>query len=254
MKEEFARKLRLDIDQSQSSEVTIGSGKKVITTGVARTTFRFKEEAEDYPLVFHILPSCIHNVILGKGFLKATKTFSNLVNKARRIKERILDGISHHHLLYLGDSAPHFEGLINGVPEDALADSGAKVLVMDESYAMRLGLSVERGKSHRTRLKFADESTAYTSGMTYGVEWKFGHGGDSERFLLDFHVLKNAPANVILSDEFLFGTDAFSEYECFLVDEDDEDDDAFFFAIDVDANHPNQGMFEGTYSIHGTYH
>jgi hypothetical protein len=245
MKEAYANKLRLDIDRSQSSEVTIGSGKKVVTTGVAKTSFRFKDEAEEYTLIFHILPSCIHNVILGKGFLKATNTFSNLANKARRIKERILDGITHRHLLYLGDSAPRFGGLINGAPEEALADSGAKVLVMDEDYAMSIGLSVEKGRKHRTRLKFADNSTAYTSGTTYGVEWEFGHGGGaSDRFLLDFHVLKNAPANVILSDEFLFGTDAFIEYECFLVDEDDEDDDAFFFAIDVDANHPTQGTLK----------
>jgi hypothetical protein len=247
MREDYATHLHLDIDRNQSFEVTIGNGKKVKTTGVARTTFQFKDEKEDYPLLFHVLPNCIHNVILGKGFLKATSTFSNLVNKARRVKERILTGITHRHLLYLGDSAPRFTGFINGIREvDALADSGAKVMVMDEDYATSLGLEINRSRRHRTPLRFADNSTAHTSGMALGVQWQFGHGSEGPLYLLDFHVLKNAPANVILSDEFLFGTDAFSQYECFLVDEDDEDDDAFFFAIDVDANQSHRGEFRPT--------
>jgi hypothetical protein len=36
---------------------------------------------------------------------------------------------------------------------------------------------------------------------------------------LDIHILKNAPAAVILSDDFLFGTNAFSKYDCYLLDE-----------------------------------
>ncbi|KAF2273436.1 uncharacterized protein EI97DRAFT_157975 [Westerdykella ornata] len=241
MKEEYAKQLRLQIDRQATSSVTIGSGKQVVTTGVVKTSFRFKDEKHEYSLLFHILPSCVHDVILGKGFLKITKTFSNLANKARRVKERLMKGMPLRHLLYLGESAPRFQGLINGVPQEALADSGSKVMVMDENYAEEMGLRIVRGSNHQTRLRFADGSTSLTSGMALGVEWEFGRGGVSDRFLLDFHILKNAPANVILSDQFLFGTEAFSHYECFLVDDDDEDDDeAFFFAIDVDETSPGQ--------------
>jgi hypothetical protein len=238
IREDYADLLGLHIDRGQTSEVTVGSGKKVVTTGVTKTSFRFRDESQEYPLIFHILPNCIHNVILGKGFLKATSTLSNLLNFARRIKERILKGVSHHHLLYLGDSAPRFGGLVNGIPHEALADSGAKVLVMDEDYALSMGLHISREEEHRTLLRFADESTAYTSGVTYGVEWQFGYGGQSQRFQLDFHILKHSPANVILSDKFLFSTEAFCNYECFLVDDDEDDDeDAYFFAIDVVVSH-----------------
>lgn len=59
--------------------------------------------------------------------------------------------------------------------------------------------------------------------------------------MVDFHSLKKSPANVILSDKFLFEIEAFSQYDCFLVDEDDEDENAFIFAIDLDVSHAGQG-------------
>lgn len=174
-------------------------------------------------------------MILGKAFLKATSTFSNLANRARRVTMRILKGIKQRHFLFSGDTAPCFIGLVNGTPQDALADSGAKVLVMDEDYAQSMGLVINRDWKHRTKLQFVDQSTAYTSGMTYGVSLEFGSGGKGKRHMLDFHILKNAPANVILSDTFLFDTEAYAQYDCFLVDDDDDDTDenGYFFAIDV---------------------
>jgi hypothetical protein len=247
MREDYAHRLGLLIDRHQTHKVIIGSGKTTSTTGTAITTFRFQGESQSYPLTFHLLPNCIHNVILGKPFLKATRTFSNLIHFASRVKQRIMKGITQHHLFYLGDSTPRFQGLINGIPQEALADSGAKVMIMDEDYARSIGLYINSGSEHRIKLRFADNSTAYTSGMTHDVEWEFGFGEHSDPHLLDFYVLKNAPANVILSDMFLFGTKAFSQYDCYLVDDDDEDDDGydvFFFAIDIDNSHLNRGEYQ----------
>lgn len=83
-----------------------------------------------------------------------------------------------------------------------------------------------------------------TIGMTYGVTWQFGHDGSSEEHILDFHVMKNAPAPVVLSDELLFATNAYVDFDGYLVDEDNDDDaDAYFVAIDVDRNHCSQGLY-----------
>jgi hypothetical protein len=245
MNEEYARQKGHHIDPSQTTEIGIGSGKKATSSGIVTTPFRFQDEKQAYLLNFHVLPNCIHDVILGKSFLKATRTFSAVTNFARRVKSRIVQGLRHHHLLYLGDSMPRFQGLVNGKPEFGLADSGAKVMVMDEDYARGLNLPISYDS--RRKLVFADGSTANTSGMIYGVKWEFGLGLENEsenvkrkEHTLDFHILKNAPANVILSDYFLFGTNAYSEYECFLVDDDDEDDEAYFFAIDYAENENTQ--------------
>jgi hypothetical protein len=66
-------------------------------------------------------------------------------------------------------------------------------------------------------------------------------GGVGEEFTLDFHILKNAPSAVILSDEFLFETNAFAKYDCYLIDENDEDEDAQFSVIDLDLSYVNKG-------------
>lgn len=237
MNEQYAQQKELHIDWGQTTEVSIGNGKKVTTSGVVTTPFRFHDETGDYYITFHLLRNCIHDVILGRPFLKATRTFSAIANCTRRVKSRIVQGLRRRHFLYLGDSMPRFQGLINGKPEFGLADSGAKVMVMDEDYARSRSLYICSGD--RTELVFADGSTAHTCGIAYGVRWEFGTGSETadeiegrKEHRLDFHILKNAPANVIFSDSFLFGTEAYSKYNCFLVDDDDEDDEAYFFAID----------------------
>ena len=240
IKEEYAARLGLlPINRSVGRKVTVGGGKEVTTVGTATAPFRFKGEYGVHDLKFYLLPNCIHDVILGKSFLKFTETFSILSNFYRRVKERVVRGISQFHLLYLGASSPMFEGSINGQPQTGLADSGAKVLVMDEAYAQSIDVPVHIGHEHRTRLKFADNSIADTSGMAYDVEWRFGRDGEfTSPYRLNFHILENAPANVVLCDTFLFDNEAFSRYHPYLIDNDDdyedEDDEFHCFAIDID--------------------
>jgi hypothetical protein len=238
MKTSYAEYLDLEVDQNAVRTIVIGSGKEVRTTGTVVVRFRFSSEPEVYSLTFHLIPSCIHNVVLGKPFLKATQTFSSAANFLRRVLKRFVVDFQSFDCMYLGDSAPSFIGRLNGQAQHALADSGSKVLIMDEKYAQSLGLPIIDDRQHRIKLRFADNSTAMTTGMTLGVRWQFGPDGGAKEHLLDFHILKNAPAAVILIDDFLFGeTRAFAEYHCYLVDEDDEDEDAQFFAIDIDLNY-----------------
>lgn len=239
MREEYALRLGLPIRRNSTCEVTIGSGKQVTTVGTANIPFRFSGENEVHNLEFWLLSSCIHNVIIGKPFLKLTKTFSSVANFCRRVKERVVKGISQFHVLYLGASTPIFEGSINGRVQTALADSGSKVLLMDEAYARSIGVHIQTGHEHQTRLKFADNSVTDTAGMTYNVKWRFGRDDEfTSPYPLDFHILKNAPANIVLSDTFLFDTKAFSQYHQYLIDDDDDYEDEemrmYFFAIDID--------------------
>ena len=177
VEEEYAIRLGLPINRSVVRKVTVGSGKEVKTVGTITAPFHFNEEHGVHDLKFHLLPSCIHDVILGKPFLKLTETFSIISNFCRRMKERVVRGISQFHFLYyLGTSSPMFEG---SKLQTALDNSGAKVLVMDEAYARSIDiLPIHIRREHRTMLKFADNSIAYTSGMAYNFEGRFGR--DSE--------------------------------------------------------------------------
>ncbi|CAO2657900.1 Nn.00g071600.m01.CDS01 [Neocucurbitaria sp. VM-36] len=227
------------IDRKNVRQVTITRDHSASTTGTTQVPFSFESEKDTHLLTFHLLPDCVHKVILGKAFLKATNTFSVLKNFARRVQRRVVKGLTDYALLYLGESAPKFTGLLNGRPRQALADSGANCLIMDEDFARKQGLPIVAGEEHRATVRFADNTTARTSGMTFGVRWEFGLGGVGTEHELDFHILKGAPADVILSDEFIFGTNAFVEYDCYLVDDDDDDEeaDAYFFGIQIDKSY-----------------
>ncbi|KAF2689349.1 hypothetical protein K458DRAFT_462285 [Lentithecium fluviatile CBS 122367] len=169
MRATYAAELGLNVNHGSARDVAIGSGKRVRTLDTVHSTFQFANEPSRHELEFHILPSCVHNVILGKTFLKATRTLSSVTKFARRVKKRLLEWINRRRLLFLGESAPKFTGFINGRAGDALADSGSSMLVMDEEYARNLGLHIHVGEEYRTRLLFADGSKAYTSGMTRGA-------------------------------------------------------------------------------------
>lgn len=242
MKTAYAKCLGLYINSEDNCTVRVGNGKEIETSESAETTFRFRGESGSYKLKFYLLPNCVHDVILEKSFLKVTQTFSSVANYARRVAKRIVTGLESFNYLYLGDFAPTFKGLLNGVEQQALAYSGSKVLIMDEGYAESLGLPINRRLETQVKLRFADNAVANNSGITRGVRWRFGHGWDGEEFSLDFHILKNAPAAVILNDEFLFGTNTFAEYDCYLTDDDHEDEDAYFFAIDIEDSDASLGM------------
>ncbi|KAH9879415.1 hypothetical protein J1614_002855 [Plenodomus biglobosus] len=233
----YAERLGLLIQHQKVSKITIGSGNLISTAGTVTGRFRFQNEPEVYSILFNLLPNRIHDVILGKAFLKGTNTFKSQLHQASRVVKRVIQGVFRHEFFYLGDNALTFTGLLNGRPESALADSGSSLLIMDGAYARSLGLPISSETMYCNRLLFADNSTAMTSGMVHGVRWEFGVGGDSEEHIPDFHILENAPAAVIPSDDFLFGTNAFSRYDCYLVDEDEEDEEAYcFFAIDYNNN------------------
>jgi hypothetical protein len=86
IKEEFALRLGLPIDRDAICKVIVGNGKPVTTTGTISASFRFKGEHHVHTLKLRVLSNCIHNVILGKSFLKLTETFSKPSNFFWRVK------------------------------------------------------------------------------------------------------------------------------------------------------------------------
>lgn len=248
MSPKCAVSLGLNVKPTTSELVAIGSGARVKTTGVVATWYRFRDEPEkSYPLLFHILPNSVQDIILGRTFLKVTETFTCTINRLRRVKKTVLKTLKQHRLLYLGDRAPKFLGLLNGTFVDALADTGSNVLVMDEDFARERGLFVVRGREHRTRLMFADGTTKMTSGVTRKMSWQFGASPDSPKHLLEFHVLKNSPTPVILNDSLLFDTNAYEAYDRYLVDEEydseSDEEEAYLFHIGYDFSYDAQGEF-----------
>jgi hypothetical protein len=249
MDEAYVRKHGYNIDHGAASIVRVGQ-KNVKTIGVVNVSFRFREEAISYPLQFHVLSKCPQNVILGYPFLRLTKTLSNATNFARRVFNQIVTRASQYYdMLYIGDSGPTFTGTIGGRPHEALADTGSKVLIMDENFARSRGLLITDAEEYCIKLRFADGSTARTSGMTRGVKWQFGLANEGKSFPLDFYILKDAPSDVILSENFLLReTQAFTDYSDYLLDgyeEEEYEEEGYIFVIRKETSLQYKGQYNG---------
>jgi hypothetical protein len=245
MKESEAKRLRISIDRDITCSIAVTKVKTIRTVGVVVAPFKFRGKTESHQLVFHLLQDCIHGIILGKAFLKATKTFSDVALRARRVVTNFITKHTSLQLNFLGDSAPMFTGLLNGRIRQGLGDTGAQAPFMDEALARSEGWHIDNDPDSIRTVQFADGSTVDTVGMAYGVKWKFGLGEHNTEHVLDFHILKDAPAGVILSDEFLHDTEAFSAYDRYLIDVDDEDEDTqgHLCAITISKKPVQQGMY-----------
>jgi hypothetical protein len=228
------------IDREKTDAVRLGSGKLTRTTGTAYASFKFKGETSVHRLAFGLLPTCMHNIILGMPFLKASKTLSDVSNRLRRIVERTRRMLTpkQYEFLYLGNGGgPKFEGFINDEPCEGLGDTGAKVGVLTESEAWFQELSISREEEDKCTLVMGDGSTVRTTGTAYNVPWRFGRGDEkSESYTIDFHIVKEAPHHIILPESLLYDSNAFCEYEEYLIDEnavDAEDEAHQFLMIDV---------------------
>jgi hypothetical protein len=159
--------------------------------------------------------------VFGYPLRKLTETLSKAASCVRRLVSAFVPRrFRYHNILYLGDSIPRFTGTINGCPQEALADTGSKVLLMDEDFARSNGFSIFDTNSYRIRLCFADGSTAYTLGIAKAINWQFGPTDTGTSYPLDFYILKDAPADVILSEDFLLRkTRAFIEHSAYLLDD-----------------------------------
>jgi hypothetical protein len=115
MREEYAVQTGLSIQRDETRSVAITKNHNVTTTGTAEACFSFTGEEEQYSVIFHLLPDCLHDVILGNVFLKATKTLTSF---ASRIKKRVVENLSQYNLLFLGESAPRFTGYLFVIDRD----------------------------------------------------------------------------------------------------------------------------------------
>jgi hypothetical protein len=120
---------------------------------------------------------------------------------------------------------------------------------MDEGFVRSRGLPIIDTDEYRIKLRFADGSAAHTSGMTQGVIWQFGPTKEGKSFPLDFYILKDAPSDVILSENFLLrDTQAFIEYSDYLLDDYEEEEDqeqGCVFVIRKETSLQYKGHYNG---------
>ncbi|KAF2493058.1 hypothetical protein BU16DRAFT_96813 [Lophium mytilinum] len=211
----FANEHKLNVDQSAKVNFLLPSGQMTRSVGSVKVTWSFLGESKPLDIIFDVLPRCTHPVILGKEFLKLTRTLTHL---AQRIKSKLLPVSAQQGVRLLGRQNERVLGLLEGRPVTAVPDTGSDVMLISKAYAIQHNYQILKDQHLRSELEFADGSRAITSGIIPDLRWRFG--SSDQDFWCDFHVLDDLVESIVLSNDFLFGTDAFSVYAPSFYDED----------------------------------
>ncbi|KEZ43310.1 hypothetical protein SAPIO_CDS4754 [Scedosporium apiospermum] len=99
-------------------------------------------------------------------------------------------------------------------------ESPGMVKVPWSAYARKIGLAIDRDFENWLEVEFADGTTAWTSGVVRDASWEVG--GKTVR--CDFHVLEELSVDAIVSNNYLFDLNIFSEYGGCFFDIDSEED------------------------------
>lgn len=206
---------------------------------IVMANFMFQGEGHVYNRPFHVLRDSICDVVLGKAFLDETET---LTKNSHRIFERMRLGIQKDYRFFLLKESPTelLRCTLNGADALAFADTGSDLMLVSGGFVRRNQLEVHRGEEYRRPIEFIDGSTTYTDGMVLNAELQFDIPQTSARrlnltqylnfiegftsivnreqrlttkptFLCDLHVIENLPCDIILSNEFIFQNQIFSD-------------------------------------------
>ncbi|KAL6787141.1 hypothetical protein J3E68DRAFT_418832 [Trichoderma sp. SZMC 28012] len=179
--------------------------------------WKFSKEQITHTINCWILPGCISDLVLGNDFLKKTNALKRVCH---RIKSKLF-GVSKRLLLsYLGNEKQRLRGYLDGYSTAALPDTGSDAMLINGAYARKLGLDVDHNIGDRGTIRLADGSTALIDGIVRDVEWRVG----STIVQCNFYVLESLCVDVILSKNYLFDKNIFSEQEEHFFDIESEDE------------------------------
>ncbi|KAB5518666.1 hypothetical protein GE09DRAFT_1044492 [Coniochaeta sp. 2T2.1] len=206
--------LSLSIVPGTERAMLLPNGKSVESPGMVRVLWTFSVEPTEHTLNCWVLPGCKHNLVLGNRFLRETQTLTKF---ASRIRSRLVDpprGCLRSRGL-LERAKQRLRGYLDGHITAALPDTGSDVMLVSREYARLIGVAVDANPSTWLAVEFADGTTAWTGGVARRVPWTVD-GRETVR--CDFHVLDDLCVDVVLSNEYLFETRAFSKHGDSLVD------------------------------------
>ncbi|KAK4076669.1 uncharacterized protein Triagg1_4272 [Trichoderma aggressivum f. europaeum] len=207
--------------------ITLANKKTVKSPGLVTVPWKFSKEQITHTINCWILPGCVSDLVLGNDFLKATNALKKVCH---RIKFKVLGASKRLSLSYLGNEKQRLRGYLNGHLTAALPDTGSDAMLINGAYARNIGLEVDGSIENRGTIRLADGSTATISGIVRDVEWRVG----GTTVQCNFYVLENMCVDIIVSNNYLFEMNIFSEQEEHFFDihsEDDPTDYRLYFCI-----------------------
>lgn len=213
----LSERLKFRINKDNTRMISLPTGRTLQTLGTVEVDFTFQNEHVLHKQTFHVLKSPVHQLIMGKGLLHATKTLTEF---AHRIKSRVTNIMSRVPKLHLlGSVTERVVGSINGVPVNAVDDTGSDHMVISWKEAERFGFPITADKSYRTLLELVDGEIIFTDGAVLDVDWRFGLDSTGPAHKVTLQVIRDLPCSLILSNDVLFQANAYENPTLFLPEE-----------------------------------
>lgn len=178
-------------------------GEIIPCTGKVNLPWAFKDEAETYQLWFYVVENCLHDVIIGNGFLRETETFEE---HQERLEINIRPDLELHPGNLVSEAQELLcrrqivSGTINGQSMGASLDTGCEANLMSANYAEERGLKLRSLPGGNQEIKFTNGRKGSTLGQVE-VDWSFGD--DSPDVVkLKCYVLPKCIHSVILGVHF----------------------------------------------------
>ncbi|KAI0383181.1 hypothetical protein F5Y04DRAFT_250807 [Hypomontagnella monticulosa] len=238
----FAATLGLEVQNHRQGDeklLRMANGKHIQTRGIVEADWCFSaptsqdndinenessssgKEKRSWRLVFHVLGDFVYDLVLGHSFLMETETMSRFKERLSRIP-RPLSALSVLRVNLMGVPSQRVRGTLGkDKPIWALPDSGSEPNLLSWEYVKRQRWAVTSMNMQDQRLlQFADGSVGRTEG-SITVRWAFApRKGSSkssqaarESVLIELHVLRDCPYDMILGQDVLEETDAFLEHQ-----------------------------------------
>jgi hypothetical protein len=209
--EAFARDCELDISPYTQS-LQIANNTTATPIGSTTAVWSFKGESFSKSTVeFIVLDSPSRPLILGADFLERTNTIDHNWHRLQTIS---VPGEDFSCVHILGDRSNSISGKLDSVPVLALAATGSEVNLVSTQFIEESGLaSYCKPPMDEHYVKLIDGCSIPIE-RTIRLNWQYGN--DQKFWLAEFVVLPDLMCDVVLGQQFLYGSGAFFKYaHCF---------------------------------------
>jgi hypothetical protein len=211
----FAHECGLKISPSPSTStecLVLPSGQNAETIGIASAEWTFKGEMfSKIGINFIVLESSSRPVILGADILQRTRTFDL---NWHRIQTTSVPAENFSCVHILGDLSNSIAGRLDSIYLSALAATGSEVNLVSMRFIEDSGLKSDlRTPLEEHWVKLVDGSYIPID-RTVVLNWQYGD--ESKHWPAEFVVVSDLPCDVVLGQQFLYGSGVFFRYtDCF---------------------------------------
>lgn len=188
----------------------------------------FEKEAKLYPLCFYVVENCLHEVIIGNGFLRGTETFEEHQERLEISIRSDLEDYPENLASQAQESSCRRQivsGTINGQRMNASLDTGCEANLMSIDYARQRGLNPKPLPNGNQEIMFTNGRKGPTLGQVE-VDWIFDDDSSNVVVKIKCHVLPRCRHSVIFGVQFAVSEKPWQKHRSTLSWEELSDGDA----------------------------